>query len=68
VKYLYVTYPYWRRLKFWQTNLDTSFYFNEAYRMNESKEEIHGLEERCAFLNAFTEKIYVIRIKENLKD
>jgi len=36
--------------------------------MNESKEEIHGLEERCAFLNAFTEKIYVIRIKENLKD
>jgi hypothetical protein len=42
---------------FWQTTLDTSSYINEAYRMNEKKEVIHGLEQRRAILNGFKEKV-----------
>jgi hypothetical protein len=48
-----------RRLYIWQTKLDTSSYFNEAYRMNERKEGIHDLDQRRTILNEFTEKINV---------
>jgi hypothetical protein len=36
--------------------------------MNEREELIHGLEQRLAILNGFTEKIYVTRIKEELRE